>query len=92
MSSLLAVAMRVRESILAFAPRPQPPCMALAALFLGPKVHLPVGLFLHVVYVTFWAVAYVVIFRDRLTFLNALWLGLALWAVILILFFPIFGW
>ena len=91
-TALLLSAIMVPAFKLGFAPMPQPPSVALAALFLGPNVPLPVGLFLHVVYVTFWAVAYVVFFRDRLTFLNALWLGLALWAVILILFFPIFGW
>jgi len=91
-TALLLSAVMVPAFKLGIAPMPKPPSLALAALFLGPNVPLPVGLFLHVVYVTFWAFIYVVIFRDRLTFLNALWLGLALWAVILILFFPIFGW
>ncbi len=53
---------------------------------------MPVGLLFHVAYVTFWALAYVMVFRDRLTFLNALWLGLALWVVILVVFFPVVGW
>ena len=46
----------------------------------------------HVAYVTFWSVIYVALFRDRLTFLNALWLALALWVVLLVVFFPIVGW
>lgn len=48
---------------------------------------LPVGLLFQVVYVTFWALVYVVLFLDRLTFLNALWLGFGLWVVILVFFF-----
>ena len=53
---------------------------------------MPVGLLFHVAYVTFWSIAYVVLFWDRLTIRNALWLGLGLWVVILIVFFPLFGW
>ncbi len=74
------------------APMPKPPSLAFAQLLLGPNVPLPVGLLFHVVYVTFWGLIYVVLFRHRLTFLNALWLGLALWVVILVVFFPIIGW
>ncbi|TDJ72350.1 MAG: hypothetical protein E2O38_04910 [Proteobacteria bacterium] len=74
------------------APMPKPPSLAFAQLLLGPNVPLPVGLLFHVGYVTFWGLVYVVVFRDHLTFLNALWLGLALWGVILVVFFPIIGW
>ena len=74
------------------APMPTLPSLAFARMLLGPNVPLPVGLLFHVAYVTFWALAYVIVFRDRLTFLNALWLGLALWVVILVVFFPIVGW
>jgi hypothetical protein len=74
------------------APMPKPPSLAFAQVLLGPNVPLPVGLLFHVAYVTFWALVYVVLFRDHLTFLNALWLGLALWVVILVVFFPILGW
>lgn len=74
------------------APMPKPPSLAFAQLLLGPNVPLPVGLLFHVGYVTFWGLVYVVVFRDDLTFLNALWLGLALWGVILVVFFPIIGW
>ena len=74
------------------APMPKPPSLAFAQVLLGPNVPLPVGLLFHVAYVTFWALVYVIVFRDHLTFLNALWLGLALWVVILVVFFPIIGW
>lgn len=74
------------------APMPKMPSLAFAETVLGRELPLPVGLLFHVVYVTFWSVVYVILFRDRLTFLNALWLSLALWAVVLVVFFPIVGW
>ncbi len=74
------------------APMPKPPSLALAQLLIGPDVPMPVGLLFHVAYVTFWSVAYVVFFWVRLTIWNALWLSLGLWVVILIVFFPLFGW
>lgn len=77
---------------LGIAPLPNPPSLVLAQLLFGANTPLPVGLLLHVAYVTFWSVVYVSMFRNRLTFLNALWLGLALWVVILVVFFPLFGW
>lgn len=72
-------------------PLPQPLGLAFAQTLLGP-VPLPVGLLFHVVYVTFWTVAYVVLFRHSLTFLNALGLGIVLWLLVLVVFFPIVGW
>ncbi len=77
---------------LGIAPLPKPPSLALAQLLFGANTPLPVGLLFHVAYVTFWSVVYVSVFRERLTLLNALWLGLALWAVILVVFFPLLGW
>lgn len=73
-------------------PLPRPLGLAFAETVLGGPLPLPVGLLFHVVWVTFWSVAYVVLFRDSLTFLNALWLGLALWVLVLIVFFPVVGW
>lgn len=74
------------------APMPKQPSLAFAEILLGRPLPLPIGLLFHVAYLTFWSVVYVALFRDRLTFLNALWLGLALWGVILVVFFPIIGW
>ncbi len=74
------------------APLPEPPSIAFAKLLIGPDVPMPIGLMFHVAYVTIWSVIYLSLFRDRLTFLNALWLGLALWIVILVVFFPILEW
>lgn len=91
-NALLLSAIMVPAFKFGIAPMPKPPSLALAQLLFGPEVPLPVGLIFHVAYVTFWSVAYVVFFWDRLTIWNALWLGLGLWAVILIVFFPLFGW
>lgn len=74
------------------APLPTLPSLAFAEVVFGRTLPLPVGLLFHLAYVTFWSLAYVVLFRDHLTFLNALWLGLALWVVALVVFFPIIGW
>jgi hypothetical protein len=74
------------------APMPKQPSLAFAETLLGRPLPLPVGLLFHVAYLTFWSVVYVAMFRDQLTFLNALWLALGLWLVILIVFFPFIGW
>jgi len=74
------------------APMPKQPSLAFAEILLGRPLPLPIGLLFHVAYLTFWSVIYVMLFRDQLTFLNALWLALALWVVILIVFFPFIGW
>ena len=92
LTAVLLSAIMVPAFELGIAPLPEPPSLALAKLLLGADVPLPVGLLFHVAYVTFWSVVYVSVFRDRLTFLNALWLGLALWVVILVVFFPLLGW
>ena len=92
LTAVLLSAVMVPAFKFGIAPMPKPPSLAFAQLLLGPNVPLPVGLLFHVAYVTFWALVYVIVFRDHLTFLNALWLGLALWGVILVVFFPIIGW
>ena len=91
-TALLLSAVMVPAFKFGIAPMPQPPSLAFAETLFGRDLPLPVGLLFHVAYVTFWALAYVMVFRDHLTFLNALWLGLGLWAVILVFFFPIVGW
>ena len=92
LTAVLLSAIMVPAFKLGIAPLPEPPSLALAKLLLGANTPLPVGLLFHVAYVTFWSVVYVSVFRDRLTFLNALWLGLALWVAILVVFFPVLGW
>ncbi len=91
-TALLLSAIMVPAFRFGIAPMPKPPSLAFAQLLFGANVPLPVGLLFHVAYVTFWAVIYVSLFRDRLSLLNAIWLGLVLWAVLLLFFFPVFGW
>lgn len=73
-------------------PLPKPLGLAFAETLLGRELPLPVGLMFHVAYVTFWSMVYIVLFRNRLTFPNALLLGLVLWAGVLFFFFPFVGW
>lgn len=91
-TALLLSAVMVPAFKFGVSPMPKPPSLAFAETLFGRDLPLPVGLLFHVAYVTFWALVFVVLFRDRLTFLNALWLGLGLWVVILIFFFPVIGW
>lgn len=92
LTALLLTAIMLPAFKLGIAPMPKMPSLAFAEAVSGHELPLPVGLLFHVAYVAFWSVAYVVLFRGRLTFLNALWLALALWAVLLVVFFPIMGW
>ncbi len=92
LTGILLSAVMVPAFMFGIAPMPEPPSLAFAKILLGPGVPLPVGLLFHLAYVTGWAVVFVVLFRRSLTFLNALWLGLALWVVLLLVFFPILGW
>jgi hypothetical protein len=71
-------------------PMPKPLGLAFAQCLLG-KVPLPVGILFHIAYVTLWSVLYVIAFQRR-TFFNALWLALGLWALVLIVFYPLVGW
>ncbi len=91
-TALLLSAVMVPAFKFGISPMPKPPSLAFAETLFGRDLPIPVGLLFHVAYVTFWAVAYVMVFRNRLTFVNALWLGLGLWVVILVVFFPIVGW
>ncbi len=46
----------------------------------------------HVAYVTFWSVAFVALFHDCWSLRNALLLGLVLYILVLVVFFPVVGW
>ncbi|MBA1149188.1 hypothetical protein H0Z60_19250 [Ectothiorhodospiraceae bacterium WFHF3C12] len=73
-------------------PLPQAPSHSFAEAVLGQSVPLPIGLLFHVVYVTFWSMAFVVVAYPRFTLARALGLGLVLWVGALAVFFPINGW
>jgi hypothetical protein len=91
-AALILSAITVPAFLTGISPLPKPPSLAFAEVILGRSLPLPVGLLFHVVYVTAWSVAFVVLFRDRLSFLRALALALLLWLVALAVFFPIIGW
>ena len=73
-------------------PLPKPLGLAFAETVFGRPLPLPVGLLFHVVYVTFWSTAFVVLFRDALDFGKAMMLALVLWIGVLVVFFPLVGW
>jgi ABC-type Na+ efflux pump permease subunit len=73
-------------------PLPRPLGLAFAEAILERQLPLPVGLLFHTVWVTAFTALYVVLFRDALTFVHAFWLGVALWVLVLVFFFPIVGW
>ena len=73
-------------------PLPKPLGLAFAETVLGRLLPLPVGLLFHTVWTTTFSVLYVVLFRDALTFMRALWLAVALWLLVLVFFFPVVGW
>jgi hypothetical protein len=91
-NAILLSAIMVPVFAAGIAPMPKQPSLAFAEVIFGRPLPLPVGLLFHVVYVTFWSVAYVALFRDELSLMRALWLAVALWAVALVVFFPINGW
>jgi hypothetical protein len=73
-------------------PLPKPLGLAFAEALFDRSLPLPVGLLFHLAWVTFFSVAYVILWRDRLTFRNALGLAAFLWLIALAVFFPIVGW
>lgn len=91
-TALLLSAVMLPAFKFGLAPMPKQPSLAFAEVVLGRPLPLPVGLLFHVAYLTFWSLIYVLLFRDDMTLLNASWLALGLWAVILVVFFPIIGW
>ncbi len=91
-TALLLTAVMVPAAKFGFSPMPQPLGLAFAETVLGRALPLPVGLLFHVLYVAFWSIAYVILFRDGLSLTKALVLGGLLWLVVLLVFFPVVGW
>ncbi len=90
--AVLLSAVMVPAFKLGVSPLPKPLGLAFAETLLGRSLPLPVGLLFHVVYITFWAVIYVAVSRARRTLVSALLLGLVLWLIVLVVFFPVVGW
>ena len=91
-TAVLLSAVMVPAMKLGFSPFPKPLGLAFAETVLGHLLPLPVGLLFHVAYVTFWSLAFLVLFRGSLSFAKARLLGLVLWIGVLVVFFPIVGW
>ena len=92
LTALILSAITVTALKAGVSPMPAPVALVFAQTLLGAKLPLPVGLLFHVAWVTFWTVAYVALFRDRLSFARAAGLGIFLLALTLFVFFPYIGW
>ena len=90
--SLLTAAFMVAMMKAGASPLPNSLGLAFAETILRRTLPLPVGLLFHTIWVTTFSVLYIVAFRDALTFMRALGLGVALWLFVLIFFFPVVGW
>lgn len=73
-------------------PMPKPPSLAFAEVLFGAGVPMPVGLLFHLAYVALWSTVWIALDHPRLRFTTALVLGLVLWVVALVVFFPVNGW
>ena len=90
--SVLTAAFMVATSKAGISPLPKALGLAFAETVLGRPLPLPVGLLFHTIWVTAFSLLYVVLFRDALTLMRALVLGIALWLFVLVFFFPVVGW
>lgn len=90
--SVLTAAFMIAMMKFGVSPLPKSLGLAFAETVLGRTLPLPVGLLFHTVWVTSFSVLYVVLFRDALTLMRALALGIALWLSVLVFFFPVVGW
>ena len=91
-TAILLSAVMVPASKFGISPLPKPLGLAFAETVMGRSLPLPVGLIFHIAYAVFWSVLFVVLFRNDLRFRNALLLGMGLWLLVLVAFFPIVGW
>lgn len=89
--SVLTAAIMMGLMSVAPAPAPKPLGLAFARTVLG-DVPPPFGFLFHTAWVMACAAFYVALFRDRLGFARAFWLAAALWALVLVFFFPVVGW
>ncbi len=91
-TALLLTGVMVPAMKFGLSPMPKPLGLAFAETVLGRALPLPVGLLFHILYVAFWSIAYVSLFRDSLSLTKALILGGLLWIAVLLIFFPVVGW
>ena len=91
-TALLLTGVMVPAMKFGLSPMPKPLGLAFAETVLGRALPLPVGLLFHIVYVTFWLITYVSLFRDNLSLTKALALGGLLRIAVLLILFPVVGW
>ena len=91
-TALLLSAVMVPAMKFGLSPMPKPLALAFAETVLARALPLPVGLLFHVLYVAFWSIVYVSLFRDSLSLIKALALAGLLWIAVLLIFFPVVGW
>jgi len=92
LTAILLSGVIVPATKLGISPFPKPLGLAFAETVLDRDLPLPIGLLFHIIYVAFWSVVYVSLFRDHLNLTKALVLGGVLWIGVLLVFFPIVGW
>jgi len=90
--SVFTAAFMVATIKAGLSPLPKSLGLAFAETVVGRGLPLPVGLLFHIVWTTAFSVLYVVMFRNTLTFMRALGLGIVLWLFVLVFFFPVVGW
>jgi hypothetical protein len=90
--SILTAAFMLATAKAGVSPLPKALGLAFAETVFGRTLPLPVGLLFHTVWTTAFSVLYVALFRDALTFMRALTLGIVLWLFVLLFFYPVVGW
>lgn len=91
-TAILLSAIMVPAMKFGISPFPKPLGLAFAETVFGRSLPLPVGLLFHVAYINLSSLVFILLFRDNLRLKNALILGLALWVIVLVVFFPVVGW
>lgn len=89
--SAILSAIMVPLTLYEVSPFPKPVAAAFAMKLFG-DVPMAVGILLHILYVTFWTVVYILYIMPPNTFVRSALLGLVLWVLVLVVFFPIVGW
>lgn len=92
LASVILSAIMVTALKTGVSPMPAPVALVFAQTLFGTELPMPVGLLFHVAWVTFWSLAYVVLFWERLSFARAAGLAAFLLALTLLVFYPYIGW
>jgi len=91
-NAILLSAIIVPAFLAGLPPMPQPVSLAFAESLLGRTLPLPGGLLFHLAYVTFWSTVWLALDYPALRLRTAFSLGVALWALMVVVIYPINGW